>query len=528
MKRSLLLTAAVLLSLLALTGCQTQTTDSPLPADTTAPVDYGKLQIPSVNVYGTYYVKLQPLFTDPAYEREITYEYDTSLIRIEDGKVYPLVDAAKVVPVTARTEYHEAKFKVFIKSSDLVDSAHDGFKRSFNAFVANYEAALFDRDSMTFFIGDSFFDTRFFFTDFYTTRFPDDNAFCFGIGSTQSRHWIWYSQELYAYKPQNVVFHIGTNDVFNRDVTTENSIIYLKQLLNNWHENVPSAKLYWFTVEPRLGQSSQNEQDVATLNDAIFQMAAESGGWLTVINTNPAFAADTTLYAYGDAVHPSTAGYDVMMNLAYETGLVISKRSAARDGVTLSGMPLSDDGGLPLIGLNYTDGGIRDYLFAFDGQNYISGDFALSVDFTRTGTTEGSNGYLGISFSDISHFKAWEDYHLFYQQGRSGHFLIHSSYGSKATPPVVSDGAPDESAIPSSASHFTLHFARSDKTVYLVYELKKDGESCFYVSENQKNRIRDMALWINMEYMTGTFSSPVLTTDPAEVSRICERFSAIS
>ena len=100
------------------------------------------------------------------------------------------------------------------------------------------------------------------------------NADTWGISSSMAEQWIYFIQRTYQYNPKKMVIHIGTNDIFDGygsgargknllSSATQGSANYntivnsvtatLKDLFNKIHTNLPNTTVYWYSIEPRIG-----------------------------------------------------------------------------------------------------------------------------------------------------------------------------------------------------------------------------------------------------------------------------------
>ncbi len=260
---------------------------------------------------------------------KITYVYDESLIQIKNGVVKALVNQPMTVPVLAYANGgHSCTFNVIVKTDASIQQP-GAILTNFDAFFEQFASLPFDSDKMTFFVGDSFFDQKWFYTDFYD-RFEGKNAACLGVGSTMSWQWYWVGQKLYRYQPENIVVHIGSNDLHAANYVTEGIYADIVNMFAEWHENMPNTNMYWFTIEPRVGQNG-NREKIQILNNGVKAWAADKD-WLTVIDSFTVFADNidnggNSLYK-PDGLHlKCPEGYDKVMELAYAAGLEISDNS---------------------------------------------------------------------------------------------------------------------------------------------------------------------------------------------------------
>ena len=72
-----------------------------------------------------------------------------------------------------------------------------------------------NKDKTTLFIGDSFFDKRYFWTDFEEV-FAGKDAFCAGISSTTTYEWEEFFPKYFTkIPPKNLVVNLGTNNFYD-------------------------------------------------------------------------------------------------------------------------------------------------------------------------------------------------------------------------------------------------------------------------------------------------------------------------
>lgn len=106
----------------------------------------------------------------------------------------------------------------------------------------------------TVFIGDSFFDRRQFWKNFYTESYKGKNAFLAGIGGTRADQWQVLWEDVFAgfkgFSPKNIVINLGTNDVgsgFSPETVAKN----LETLIETLHKRFPTTNIYYFGITYR-------------------------------------------------------------------------------------------------------------------------------------------------------------------------------------------------------------------------------------------------------------------------------------
>ena len=170
-------------------------------------VDYGTLTVKDMVAYvGNRPKAIEFTFSIDDKAEEIEYIYDGDSILIEDGKVTALAGGTSTT-VIAKTEHHETSFNV---KCEAVESRFTGDVE----FFLNEQKVRDVKPGTTLFAGDSFFDYRYFWTNFYGDI--EGNTYITGIGATNIDGWLCYAERLiYDLKPANVVLHIGSNDFWD-------------------------------------------------------------------------------------------------------------------------------------------------------------------------------------------------------------------------------------------------------------------------------------------------------------------------
>ncbi len=186
-----------------------------------------------------------------------------------------------------------------------------------HAFINRYS------DKTTVFIGDSFFDERYFWTDFYTNHYAGKDVFIAGIGGTQTANWTdAFNNALFdtfgETGPKNIVINLGTNDL-GAGRTVSDTVEGLKAVFGMIHETYPSTNIYYFGIAARthsgadaLNQSiSETNQAVKTWCDANYVTFIEAP-----ISQNDMMA---------DGLHPLLTSYGKYTKALANAGCVIEE-----------------------------------------------------------------------------------------------------------------------------------------------------------------------------------------------------------
>lgn len=153
-----------------------------------------------------------------------------------------------------------------------------------------------NRNKTTLFLGDSFFDRRYFWTDFDEV-FAGKDAFCAGIGSTTTYEW----EELFpmyfaAVPPKNLIVNLGTNNFYDVHESAETAQKNLKRLLKLLSTSLSETNIYYFAISQRTDERFGKE--VSLTNAVIKQWCAENG--IVFLDTENEMTAEKLR----DGVHP--------------------------------------------------------------------------------------------------------------------------------------------------------------------------------------------------------------------------------
>lgn len=280
-----------------------------------------------------YYTAIFPKFLNGAQEEGVSYSVaaaDSAKVEIVGNKLYPKEVGQYTVTATTASGI-TATFTLNALGTDdsLIAESNgrslDAFRERLQFIVARQEAFTFEQDGLTLFIGDSFMDDGLFFTDFYT-RYGADNANILGISSSFAAQWVYYAQEaLYPYAPDQVVVHLGTNDIGYQ--TDTQVIATLTYMFDSFHDALPDTTFWWWTIEQHVGWSG-NYKAVAV--NAAMREYAQDKDWLKIVDSYSAVSnADGTPNEsmYLDGVHLTAEGYAAVLSVMDGMGFAAQERT---------------------------------------------------------------------------------------------------------------------------------------------------------------------------------------------------------
>lgn len=284
--------------------------------------EYGKLTIN--NVYAT--LGNYPLsdfvlkYENEKHIEKLTYKYNSKALEIDEENhlVTPL--KAGMYDVEATSAHYSAKFKVIAYEVD-----ENSFEYKDNGYLsyAKQLAKKYKNDDTTYFVGDSYFDARNFWTG-YATQFPEYNIEAFGISSTTTQDWETYYETVFGdHSPKNIAIHLGTNNVYDDKASINQTINNTQRLLRRFHESYPSTNLYYFGITQRAYQNN-GEWDIVDAVNAEMEKWAGDRDWITYVDSTSKFDRhDPSMYK--DNTHPKNEYYQIFVDELLNAGCEIGE-----------------------------------------------------------------------------------------------------------------------------------------------------------------------------------------------------------
>lgn len=178
-------------------------------------------------------------------------------------------------------------------------------------------------ENTTVFIGDSFFDRRHFWTDFYADDYYGKNAFLAGIGSTRVDQWQLLLDEVFAVfgnkSPKNIAIHLGTNDLatgYSVETVTER----LEEFIEMLHNRYPNANIYYFGITQRANNNFYEK--IKATNSNLSQWCATQD-YVTYVNTPSKITAGMLS---ADKLHPKLETYQIFVDELRRAGCVVEAK----------------------------------------------------------------------------------------------------------------------------------------------------------------------------------------------------------
>lgn len=410
-------------------------------------VDYGTLTVKDMVAYvGNKPKAINYAFSIPEMAEEIEFIYNNESISIEDGKVTALAGGTSTT-VIAKTAHHETTFNV---KCEAVESRFVGDVN----YYLNEQKTRNVQPGCTLFAGDSFFDYRYFWTNFYSDM--EGDIYNTGIGATNIDGWLCYAERLiYNLKPANVVLHIGSNDFWDLHKNSNQVYSAFKKFMDDIHENLPDAHIYYFGVENRTYAMPQcgDWQDAEALaksieylkdfNEKAAAYCAERD-YLTFLDSPSYFTNENgscKAEMFKDGVHPNNEEYEFYVKSLVEAGLDVKYTGATK---TLSDWTTEADS---------TWNGSLKTIYDTNGNSLVN-NYVLSG--TMKINSKGGNAHIGFSIYDINNrFLIWDS-------GSNGRFYYTAAFAG-----VYYNTAPNYMSYPSTTT-IEYKILSTNKSVYLI------------------------------------------------------------
>lgn len=288
-------------------------------------IDYGELNFTDVYAWVGYPAsELDYEFSKPERKEAFTYKYDATKLTIDAEKNTVKALVAGDVEVTVESEHFADKFTVHAEQVNKNDACYT-VPADFNTRIAGKLAEYRNKGNdghTTLFIGDSFFDERWFWTDFNRT-YAGKDALIAGVSSSTTYDWEHFTQTfLKNVSPKQIAMHMGTNNVYDDKKSATETVSSLQRMFYLMHDAMPQTHIYWFNISQRSYGDSEIGI-VATVNSAMKKWAANRE-WITLIDTSSKLTNDMLR----DNVHPKLEYYSVFVNALKDAGVVIEDAPA--------------------------------------------------------------------------------------------------------------------------------------------------------------------------------------------------------
>ena len=230
--------------------------------------------------------------------------------------------AAGSFTLTAQTEGYSEIYNVTVKSVSKTGKKWqlDQDKTDY----ANQMKSKWNTDGndgkTTLFIGDSFFDVRYLWTNFYSL-YAGKDAICAGISGATTYDWEQYAETfLRQTAPKNLVVNLGTNNFYDDHDSSETATESLQRMFTLIHSILPDTKIYYFAITQR---SDTSYKTGVSETNAAMKAWCEGYSFITFLDTEQALTVGTLLE---DGIHPKLETYSVFMGALAESKIEMENK----------------------------------------------------------------------------------------------------------------------------------------------------------------------------------------------------------
>lgn len=296
----------------------------------------GTLTVAGVTAWSDVESEFKLVFKDAARAEAVTYEYDDEKI-ILDAENLTVKAASGFTGSTQVKVYSENhKTATFTVTCNEIPGAgalqYTGYAKQLGGGVLVDDGGndtgerIAVSEKTTVFIGDSFFDRRWFWTDFYTDDYKGKDVFLAGISGATTNDWESYMNDVFGIfgdkAPKNIVMHLGTNNLGTGQTAaeTENGLRHFLTLL---HKKFSQTKIYYFGITPRYDAGGPSAGTIGDVNKQT-QDWCEGKDWLRYIDTPWMFTRDKMK---SDGIHPLLTSYPIFVEELSQEGCVIENKA---------------------------------------------------------------------------------------------------------------------------------------------------------------------------------------------------------
>ena len=230
--------------------------------------------------------------------------------------------AAGSFTLTAQTEGYSEIYNVTVKSVSKT-----GKKWQLDQERTDYANQMKNKWDMsgndgktTLFIGDSFFDVRYFWTNFYSS-YAGKDAICAGLSGATTYDWEQYAETfLRQTAPKNLVVNLGTNNFYDDHDSSETATESLQRMFTLIHDILPDTNIYYFAITQR---SDTSYKSGVSETNAAMKAWCEGYSWMTFLDTEQALTVGTLLE---DGIHPKLETYNVFMGALAQSKIEIENK----------------------------------------------------------------------------------------------------------------------------------------------------------------------------------------------------------
>lgn len=243
------------------------------------------------------------------------------------------------------------------------------------------------------FLGDSYIDTAFWYT--WESEFGSLSAANIGVGGTKIGYWQAMTQTLKEmYATDNIIVHIGVNDIDDGGSSANDTIVMLKDLFDGFRAIYPDVNVYYVGLVNNMMFKDQGKWSIYEAVNVAIEEYAASTEWLTFIDMASVVKANdegsTMSWFNGDGLHYGVDGYGVLnREVSKALGLSRVENEGGLGDLSVEGAPDWSYSG----GWKFSGDGVAHNTGKDESQIFIQGAYGADVYAEAKISVAGVNKY---------------------------------------------------------------------------------------------------------------------------------------
>lgn len=284
--------------------------------------DYGKVYFKPIYIYadknGNNFdeVPIRPIFTIPEVCVNEVFEYDIKneeVCYIENNYVYATGISGET-KVTAQSQHLKGTFYVY--ASDKFNNSGAFAKAKSLASTASHTT----QKGTTLFVGAStweFWKNKNNIEESFAEAFAGYDVANVGIAGTQAREWRSLRSKLIdPYEPENVVLHLGLNDIDDNNLDGESTAEFVMMVCDDIWQKFPNCNIYYCTINRCAGVFAGKWPYHSQCNE-IMKTNSQNIEKLHYLDVMAIYGDNYASYEQSDGLHPNTAGYEAFKSVIF-------------------------------------------------------------------------------------------------------------------------------------------------------------------------------------------------------------------
>ena len=189
------------------------------------------------------------------------------------------------------------------------------FRHVWTHLILNQNDKFVQREVDTVIFGDSYTDMDFYKS--FNADYEGKHVYTRGISGTKASQWKdQMLSNVIAHRPNQVVIHIGVNDIDDLGSSVQTTFDNIKTMVGTIHEALPNCKIHWITITNNYRFTAKTSE-YQSLNN-LMKDYANTLDWLNIIDF-ASYNKDRRINFIKDGLHLNALGYNALTKMIYET-----------------------------------------------------------------------------------------------------------------------------------------------------------------------------------------------------------------